>query len=166
MAFSTPVPPGTPDRDAGARAIPGTGPYRIAAADGGGVRFVRNPYFREWSHAAQLAGNPDVIRWRYAPSRRAAVQDIERGRADWFRGTIPPDQLRALQVRDPSQIHANPSPIVEFVHLNTHRRPFDDVRVRRALNYAVDRAKIAGWYRAAAVSSVSSDELDRPRLGG
>jgi ABC-type transport system substrate-binding protein/DNA-binding SARP family transcriptional activator len=146
LAFATPIPPGTPDRDIGALAVPGTGPYRIAAVSTRGVRFVRNPFFREWSHAAQPAGNPDVIVWRYVQSRRAALQDVESGRADWFLGVLPPDQLRSLHLRYPSQIHANPAPVVDFIHLNTHRPPFDDIRVRRALNYAIDRAKIAGWY--------------------
>lgn len=146
IGFSAPVPPGIPDRDVGADAIPGTGPYRIVTANVGEARFVRNPFYREWSHAAQPAGNPDLIVWRVASSHRAAVEAVARGRADWFLGVVPPDQLRSLQLRYPSQIHANPSPIVDFIHLNTHRPPFDDVRVRRALNYAVDRAKIAGWY--------------------
>jgi len=33
--------------------------------------------------------------------------------------------------------------------LNTRRAPFDDVRVRQALNYAVDRQRVAGLYGAA-----------------
>ena len=60
-----PVPPGTPGYDAGpAHPIPGTGPYRIARADRTGFLFVRNRFFREWSHAAQPQGNPDRIVWR------------------------------------------------------------------------------------------------------
>ena len=44
--------------------MPGTGPYRIARVSRTEIRFVRNPLFREWSHAAQPAGNPDTIVWR------------------------------------------------------------------------------------------------------
>ncbi len=61
------------------RAVPGTGPYEIVAASNTQVRFARNPYFREWSHAAQPVGNPDSIVWRSVASIQAAVNDIERG---------------------------------------------------------------------------------------
>ena len=49
----------------------------------------------------------------------------------------------------PSQIHLSPSLTFEFIPLNTHARPFDDVRVRRALNLAIDRGKIAALYGGA-----------------
>jgi ABC-type transport system substrate-binding protein/DNA-binding SARP family transcriptional activator len=165
LAFATPVPPGTADRDVGAKPIPGTGPYRIAASSARGVRFVRNPFFQEWSHAAQPDGNPDAVVWRYARSPREAVEEVEHGRADWQLGFLPRDQLRSLQLRYPSQLHTNPSPIVEFVHLNTHRAPFDDVRVRRALNYAVDRARISRWYGGSLVATPLCQPLAPGLLG-
>jgi peptide/nickel transport system substrate-binding protein len=165
LAYSTPVPPGIPDRDIGATAIPGTGPYRFRTINARGLRFERNPFFREWSHTAQPAGNPDAIVWRYAPSLRSAVNEVERGRADWLLGPIPPAELRSLQLRYPSQVHVNPTPTVDFISLNTHRRPFDDVRVRRALNFAIDRAKIAGWYGGPAVATPLCQPLTPGLLG-
>jgi peptide/nickel transport system substrate-binding protein len=153
LGYSAPVPPGTAARDASALPIRGTGPYRIRPVSRHELRLERNPFFREWSHAAQPAGNPDVIVWRSAPNRRAAVAEVAHGRADWFLGIAPPAELRALRLRYPSLLHANPAPVVEFVPLNTHRRPFDDVRVRQALNYAIDRSKIAVWYGGAVVAT-------------
>jgi YVTN family beta-propeller protein len=144
--YSAPIPPGVPDRETGARTPPGTGPYRIVGVTSDGVRFVRNPFFREWSHAAQPDGNPDTIVWRYAPSTQDAVTAIEHGRGDWLFGLIPLAQYRQLQLQSPAQLHSNPQFAVDFVHLNTHRAPFNDIRVRQALNYAIDRARIAQMY--------------------
>jgi YVTN family beta-propeller protein len=144
--YTAPVPPGTPGHDTGSHPIPGTGPYRIAAVDHAQVRFVRNPFFREWSHAAQPDGNPDVIVWRYLPSEQAAVTAIEHGHGDWFVSTASFAQFRQLQLQDPSLLHSNPEFEVDFAPLNTHRTPFNDPRVRRALNYAINRNKIVRLY--------------------
>jgi YVTN family beta-propeller protein len=145
-SYSAPIPPGTPDREPGSRTVPGTGPYRIVQASRTEIRFGRNPLFREWSHAAQPAGNPDTIVWRTMPSAQAAVEAVSQGRADWFWGQIPPDRYRQLQLQQPAQLHSTPQFAIEFAPLNTHLAPFNDVRVRQALNYAIDRAKIVQLY--------------------
>jgi peptide/nickel transport system substrate-binding protein len=47
--------------------------------------------------------------------------------------------LDRLGARAPGQIHSQPLAAVEWMFLNVRRPPFDDVNVRRALNYATDR---------------------------
>ncbi|MFZ0231170.1 MAG: ABC transporter substrate-binding protein, partial [Mycobacterium sp.] len=146
FAFSAPIPPGTPDHETGSRTVPGTGPYRIASVSDTEVRFVRNPFFREWSHAAQAAGNPDSIVWQTVPTPQAGVTAVEQGRADWFYGQVPAAQYHQLELQDPAQLHSNPQFAVEFLPFNTHLAPFNDVRVRQALNYAINRSEIAQLY--------------------
>jgi peptide/nickel transport system substrate-binding protein len=153
IGFSVPVPEGTPDRPLRSTPLPGTGPYAIVRARQRDVRFERNRFFHEWSHAAQPDGHPDAIEWRIVPSLDDAVDAVERGAADWMLGLIPPDRLRRLELSRPAQLHINPQFVVEFVPLDADRPPFDDVRVRRALNYAIDRAKIVRMYGGAAVAS-------------
>jgi YVTN family beta-propeller protein len=146
FGYSAPIPPHTPNKEVGSSAIPGTGPYRIAAKTRDGVELIRNHRFSEWSHAAQPQGNPERIVWSSAPSRHEAVHQVEEGRADWFFGLLPAADLRRLRIEAPGQVHENPWLLVDFIPLNTHRPPFDDVRVRRALNYAIDRGKIGRLY--------------------
>jgi peptide/nickel transport system substrate-binding protein len=146
FSYAAPIPLGVPYADAGHSPVPGTGPYRVASFGGGELRLERNPYFREWSHAAQPAGNPDAILWRFAGSFEAGARAVEDGRGDWLFGSLPPRRLAEIRLAHPAQVHANPSLIFEFLPLNTHVAPFDDVRVRRALNYAIDRAKLARMY--------------------
>jgi YVTN family beta-propeller protein len=146
FGFAAPVPPGTPDHETGSGVVPGTGPYKIAGISSSEVRFVRNPFFREWSHAAQPAGNPDSIVWRTVPTAQAAVQAIEQGRADWMLGQVPAADYQQLALQDPAQLHSNPQFAVEFLPLNTHVAPFNNLRVRQALNYAINRDAIARLY--------------------
>jgi ABC-type transport system substrate-binding protein/DNA-binding SARP family transcriptional activator len=147
LTLAAPAPPGTPDRETRSRPIPGTGPYRIASVHGGVVRFVRNSHFREWSHAAQPAGYPDEVVWRLGgTSLEQKVRAAEDGRADWVFGSIPPDMITRIRNRAAARLHVNEMPATDFVQLNTRVTPFDDVRVRRALNYALDRRAVAREY--------------------
>jgi YVTN family beta-propeller protein len=137
------VPDGTPNRPIGLHALPATGPYELASHTSTEDTFVRNPYFREWSHAAQPDGYPDRIILRTGASVEANVTAVEQGRADYTVDPPPPDRLGEIQTRFASQLHVNPDDVTIQMLLNTRVAPFNDIRVRRALNYAVDRAKLA-----------------------
>ena len=137
--FAMPVPAGTPMRRTGVTPIPGTGPYEVATADEHHIRYVRNPRFREWSHAAQPAGEPDEIVWRFGLSPAQQVREIEQGHADWMGDPVPGDLRDTLKTQFASQLHTYPTTDTEFLRLNTTRAPFDDVRVRKAVNLALDR---------------------------
>jgi peptide/nickel transport system substrate-binding protein len=146
-SYAAPIPPGIPDRDVGSSPVPGTGPYRLLPRRSDAqITFERNPYFHEWSHAAQPSGNPDAIVWRTYPSIDAEVRAVRLGRADWIYGILPPRELPRLRIAVPAQLHDNATFIVDFIPLNTHVAPFDDVRVRRALNLAIDRRRIVALY--------------------
>jgi YVTN family beta-propeller protein len=139
-----PVPPGTPDRDVGTRPTPSTGPYMIESyVPARELKLPRNPYFRVWSQAATPDGFPDEIVFRLRLKGDAAVTAVERGRADVSFG-LPVNRFEEVETRYASQLHLNPAPgTMFFLFLNTRLPPFDDVRVRQAINYAVDRAAVA-----------------------
>jgi peptide/nickel transport system substrate-binding protein len=144
--LATPVPRGTPFRDMGLEAIPGTGPYKVASATEREVRYVRNPYFRERSHAAQPDGNPDEIVMRLGLSPEQQAREIAAGRADWAGGPIPRDMLHTLRARYPGRFHHWAIPTTDFLQFNLTLTPFDDIRVRQAFNLAIDRRKIVRLY--------------------
>src|SRR5262249_15641410 len=102
--------------------------------------------FREWSHAAQPDGNPDQIVTRFGLSPAAEVRAVEQGRADYVADPIPTKMLTALTASTPQQLHQATIPTTAFYALNTRIAPFDDVQVRRALNFAVDRRLLVPPY--------------------
>lgn len=137
------VPAGTPSRDVGRRPAPATGAYRITSyVPHRLVRLERNPRFRPWSPDAQPLGFPDQIVWRLDTPPAAQVRAVDAGRADVVTEGVPPNRLEEVKTQHASQIRENVLAGTTFLFLNTHLPPFDDVRVRRAVSYAVDRAAI------------------------
>src|SRR5262249_7922280 len=110
LIATAPVPPGTPFHDVGFTPIPGTGPYMVASANAHEVRYVRNPHFQEWSHAAQPDGNPDVIVMRYGLSPTKEARAVEQGKADWSADAVPGSLLPGVARRFPGQLHSLLSP--------------------------------------------------------
>jgi peptide/nickel transport system substrate-binding protein len=128
---------------------PGTGPYTVAAfSPTEGVRLVRNPRFRSWSREARPDGFPDAITVTFSTNSAAQVAAVQHGRADAVivagegSAQVPLDLARALALSDASHIHTAPLPSTSWLFLNVRERPFDDPRVRRALNYAIDRRHV------------------------
>ena len=144
------VPEGTPPKQAGTHPVPATGPYMIASYRPNHLlSLVRNPYFHEWSQAAQPDGYPDKIVFRIGGTPDGSANDVIAGRADAFstsQSENPPSAglLSTIQTRNASQVHSNPQPATIYFFLNTHVPPFDHPAVRRALNYAVDRLAAVG----------------------
>jgi YVTN family beta-propeller protein len=155
LASAAPAPAGTPLGAVRGR-VPGTGPYMVESyVQGREARFVRNPYFHVWSAAARPDGYPDEIVWRLGPpSDDKIVANVEHGVVDVFPQSSPQRRLEELRTRYPSLMHPVPQKATAFLFLNTRQSPFDDVRVRQAVNLAIDRAKVASLH--------GGEELARP----
>jgi YVTN family beta-propeller protein len=137
------VPKGTPLHLATTRPIPGTGSYRVASISRAQIRLVRNRRFRVWAADARPAGYPDAIVVRMTDDKQAAARAVERGKADAVElGGIPPESWRQLLTSRTGRVHTNPVPFTFWFALNTRVPPFDDERVRQAVNYAADRASL------------------------
>jgi ABC-type transport system substrate-binding protein/DNA-binding SARP family transcriptional activator len=158
-AAASPVPQGTPWHRTDPTPIPGTGPYEIREATAKRIVWERNPHFHEWSHAAQPDGNPDRIVMRFGLSPTQEVREIEAGRADALIDNIPAQLLPGIRTRRPSQLHSYVIPTTDFFQFNTTRAPFDDVRVRRALNLAIDRRHIIRLYGGSALATAACQVL-------
>ncbi len=134
------LPETAPERDAGTRPLPGTGPYRIASYDPNEALVLeRNPQFHAWNPEAQPPASPDAVRYEFGLEAEAEVTAVLNGQADWLFDTPPPDRLAEIARVAGPRVHLDPAYAIWFVPLNTHLPPFDDLRVRRAFNLAVNR---------------------------
>jgi ABC-type transport system substrate-binding protein/class 3 adenylate cyclase len=141
--FADLLPHDTPAIDSG-RPVPATGPYMIAKAGEDAVTLVRNPRFRQWSAAAQPAGFPNSIQWTYARDG-AALTDVEKGRDDVMLNDLPAGRLAELRTTYAALAHPYVGLETDYVSFNTHVPPFSSKRARQAVNFAIDRRRLAAF---------------------
>jgi YVTN family beta-propeller protein len=155
LPFGAAVPVGAPLPDVGRRPLPATGPYMIERyIPDRTLVLVRNPRFREWSADAQPAGFPNRLEWRLGVDPERATTMVQRGEADVMVDPPPEERLPEIARRYASQAHPYARAATFFLFLNTRLPPFDDLRVRQAVNLATDRSALVGEWGGA--------ELARP----
>jgi len=141
------LPADTPAKDSGTVAIPGTGAYMIDSYDPNDKMVLkRNPHFKEWSVDAQPDGYPDEIVYRFGLTEEAAINAIQNGQVDWMFDPPPTDRLPELGTKYADQVHVNNLAAFWYAPMNTNLAPFDNVKVRQALNYALDRDALVGLF--------------------
>ena len=150
------VPASSPSTDAGTKPLPGTGAYYFASYNPNKQLVMkRNPYFKQWSKLAQPAGYPDQITQSFGLTTEAQITAIENGQADWTLEAPPADRLGEIGTKYADQVHVNTLTAFWYVPMNTNLPPFNNVKARRAVNYAIDRnaaVKIFGGPRLATPS--------------
>ena len=150
--FAAPVPPGTPSRDQTLEPIPSTGPYKISE-----VRWpkaftlVRNRYFEPTETVP--ATNPDRIIVDVVDGGKVALEQLAAGDADYAAVPIAPASLEQAKRKSRLQLRAYTDASTQYFFMNTTLRPFNDVRVRHAVNYALDRRQLVEIFGGQAVAS-------------
>ncbi|MEO7745303.1 MAG: ABC transporter substrate-binding protein, partial [Actinomycetota bacterium] len=134
------LPADAPAKDAGNTPIPTTGPYMVASYDPNtALKMVRNPHFTEWSRDAQPQGYSDEITESFGLTVEAAVTAVENGQADWIYDSPPADRLSEIGTKYADQAHVNALTAFWYLPMNTNLAPFNNVKARQAVNWAVDR---------------------------
>ena len=151
LPFAYVVPASTSKKLTGNNVPPGTGPYMWQSYNPNSQAvLVRNPYFKQWSAAAQPTGYPDKIIEKYGQTISDEVTAVENNQADEvFDGdVIPSDRLNELNsAKYSSRVHVNPLTADWYFALNTQTPPFNNLKARQAINFAADRnayVKIGG----------------------
>jgi peptide/nickel transport system substrate-binding protein len=151
LMFVAPVPQGTPNEDLSANPPPGTGPYKIINSQPGrGWEYERNPY---WAKANSKAmpeyptGHLDGAKITIVRNPQTQVNDIEQGKYDWMQNPPPADRYAEVKEKyEGSQFVVRPTISTYYFWMNTQKPPFNDVKVRQAVNYAVSSAALERIY--------------------
>ena len=120
--------------------------------------FARNPagtgpfVFRIWESNRQVAlqrnedywnGEPPLagVVFRPITDANARVSEMLAGNIDLM-VEIPPDNVQLFADDPQFVLHEEAGPHLWFLILNAKEPPFDDVRVRQAVNYAIDKESL------------------------
>ncbi len=102
---------------------------------------VRNERFDARPAGAQPEGFVDAISWRFGHDAEVAFDQLETGEVDVMTDEPMPEDLEFLAATDPDRVAQWPRSFALYVGMNLSKPPFDDVRVRQAVNFAIDRRR-------------------------
>lgn len=122
--------------------------------DGDRMVMDRNP---NWRNADRIGVNS--ITYRFVPENATRVAMLQSGDADIIY-PMPPELLPQIQGDANFNIQTSPSTVMRFVMMNQDVEPLNDVNVRRAMNYAIDKDAyvqvVRGGFSTVATSPMSN----------
>ncbi|MEJ0041232.1 MAG: peptide ABC transporter substrate-binding protein [Rhizomicrobium sp.] len=102
------------------------------------LRLVKNPHFYD---AAKVA--IETVDFFPTQDSSAALKRFRAGELDLVTDSVPPAQIRWLQLNLKRELRLSPYILSQYVQFNLNRTPFKDLRVRTALSLAIDREILA-----------------------
>jgi peptide/nickel transport system substrate-binding protein len=139
----------------------GTGPFVFESyTPDDSVRLTRNPeYFR---------GSPllDGVVVKYVPDFAARNQGLLTGGLDVIFGSEKPEWFDQMAEKRNFVVDVFGVGQVITVHLNSPKRPLDDIRVRKAIFYALDREVFRSLFAKGVVANVYSPVPEQFLPGG
>jgi len=135
LLFAAPV-PGNTDPAIQNGSIPGTGPYKFSNYDPNrSFTMVRNPFFKPTKNIPR--GNPNTIDVQLVGDADAATQRVINGQADYSNAAIPPDRI--ADAKGKGKLLLRKTANTYYFWMNIKEAPFNKLKVRQAVNYAIDR---------------------------
>ena len=143
IPFTDVVPSSTPDKDTESPPPPAIGPYYIASySPSKSFTLKRNPNWTKNEIPGMPNGNPDTIQGTMTDDLAQAAELVASGKAMYDENTLPTDRLQFYKNKYGSQIKFFTTPSTYYFFLNQRTPPFDNLKARQAVNYAVDRNQL------------------------
>jgi glutathione transport system substrate-binding protein len=84
----------------------------------------------------------DTLTWKPVVDNNTRATVMQTGEA-MFTYPVPPEMAEVLKGKADLTVVAAPSIIERYLSMNTMQKPFSDVRVRQAINYAINKDAVA-----------------------
>jgi peptide/nickel transport system substrate-binding protein len=143
LLFVAPLPPGTPAKNLSASPPPASGPYEITKSEPGrGWEYERNPAWTKTNGKVLSdlpAGHVDKIDITVVRNDSTQVNEIEQNRTNWMQTPPPADRYAEVKSKyEGTQFRVEPTISTYYFWMNMKKPPFDDLKVRQAVNYAIN----------------------------
>jgi peptide/nickel transport system substrate-binding protein len=147
LTLAAPVPAKTPFENLTENPPPGTGPFQITRSEPN-REFVleRNPRFESLGIDGVPPAKIDRITVRIVVDKVKQAEDVLSGKLDYMSDSPPPDMLPTVRAEAGERYEQHLLVSTNWFFMNGRVPPFDDARVRRAVNYAVDKPALARVY--------------------
>ncbi len=143
IPFTDVLPSSTPAKDTENPPPPAAGPYYIASYNPSKSFVVkRNPYWTKGEIPALPDGNPDKIVAMMTDDQAQSAQLVASGQYMYDENILPTDQLQHYKSKYPDQIKFFTTPSTYYFFMNWRLPPFNNVKARMAVNYAIDRNQL------------------------
>ena len=86
----------------------------------------------------------DRITERWSGASRPQTTQVERDQADLMLDAPPADRLLQVAWTYLDRFRTEVTPSIYYFWMNTAEPPFDEMDVRRAVDYAIDPARLSG----------------------
>lgn len=166
VPWTCPVPPGSPAGATENGSLLVSGPYVVSKyVPSRTLVLTRNPAY----NAKQLGnrGHFDTITIDIGVDASQAELQIKAGQLDGYLDRLPAASVNQ-DLQDPSlkgRVFLNPTPSVTYLWMNNDVPPFDNVKVRQAVNYAINRNAILRVWGGRSQGQVT-DQILPPTMGG
>jgi len=162
VPFAAILPAGTPTKDEGSTPVPGTGAYTFQSYNpNSSLVMVRNPYFKVWNAKAQPQGYPNKIVENFGSTVESEVTAVENGQADWVFDPLPADRLGEISTKYASQLKVHQLTADWYVPMNTNIAPFNNLKARQAVNYAINKNNIVKLYGGSRLANTTCTILPK-----
>ena len=140
IPFTSQVPASTPQKDTENPPPAASGPYYFASySPSKQIVMKRNPYWKKGEISSVPDGNPDKIVATLTDDQAQSAQLVASGQQDWDGNLLPTDRLSYYKQHYPKQINFFVTPSTYYFFMNQRLAPFNNLKAREAVNYAINR---------------------------